>query len=452
MSWSNAGDIHQALEKAALPICGVAFRVPDVHGTQYGASFIRCGELLIRVDWRQKPTKEQKKVAASIVGGGCDPVCESPEVIDSVADSYPADQPPPVPRRITDVVACYFVPRVWVGGSPKISHDQADLTCVFDEVYRELLGSGIKVRILRLGIFVFDFSGSNFRTTSQTEFSQLDAIADLNLRRLAALNTYFLCLASVFAARSRMTLEKCLIRPADLLVVHGFDAPDNIFHSPHFIAHDVPAYHELTASFFRHVAGGELLHYNAVLNWQRQDFTRVFIDLDTIKESFRRFGEILQHPEDHALLLASLIAKSCKAHEEFDYGLALISSWSVTEKLLVVLWERFIASGQGEQVTHQEQEVPLVDGNRKKRLLDHRSYTSSVIAEILQFQGILPFDLYKSSNEVRKARNDWIHSLRSVSRTQGEQAIQLALAMLKLVEGIDLPVHPITQVMISTQT
>src|SRR5437016_5562801 len=105
MGWDNAGEIDQALKQAGLPVEDVSFRVEKAFETQHAASFIRCGEELHKVGWHRRPTDEEKQRAASIVSQGCDPPCHAPEVIDSAATTYPADQPPPAPRKIAEVVA-----------------------------------------------------------------------------------------------------------------------------------------------------------------------------------------------------------------------------------------------------------------------------------------------------------------------------------------------------------
>jgi hypothetical protein len=388
MAWMHAGELHQALEAAKLPIAGVAYRVDCVHDTPFAATFLRCGTTLCRIDWKQRPSDGQKQVAAKLFGKGCEPACDAPEVIDSSASTYPADLPPTAPRKVSEVVAFYLFPRAWIGERPVVNHHCSGLDHLFDEVHRQTLESGIETRILRVGIFVFDFSKSDYRTTTEHEFSSVDEVADLNLHRLAALNAYLLCLNLAFTSRTGIALEKQLLRPADLILPDSFEnAHGYAYQGRSLIERPIPSFHELKASFFQHSADGDILRYNAILHWGLESQTRPCFDFSVLRDSFVRFDGILKHPTEHALLLVSLIAQASKACEDFDYGLSLISAWAVTEKLLTAQWRTFLVAKQKEKVAFHGSDVPLVDGKRKERLLNHRSYTSSVIAEFLTFQG-----------------------------------------------------------------
>ena len=182
------------------------------------------------------------------------------------------------------------------------------------------------------------------------------------------------------------------------------------------------------------------MHYNAQVKWLQEDFSRQVVSVEVINESLDLLDKILEHPSEYILLLLDMYAHASKAHEERNYGFSLIICWTIAEKLLQELWKRFIDDQKKVQIETDGKKIPIIDAERKKLLEDGRSFTSSVIAEILTFREIISFPTYKIISKVRKTRNAWIHGLRNVTREQGHEAIELVRRMLSEVEGIDLPV------------
>jgi hypothetical protein len=436
----NASTIHEALSAANLPVCGVAV-LATPHDTQFGATFVRSGKQLVRIDWQRRPSDEERNRALDIVADSSDKNDEPLQAVDSPTNTYPADQPEQLPQKISDVTAFYRHPLAWFGSAPNIDHNVQDLTCLFDEVYRAKLKSGIQIRVLRVGIFVFDFSKSNLRTSSQSVQSSFDTIADLNITRLSVLNTYLLCLSSTITSRHNITEEKQILRLTDLLHSKTFENPENIYFNSNR-DDNLPNYHELTADYFRNVYGGAMFRRNAIIKWQ-YGFRRTISEQD-IQEAANLFDEILELPTEVGVVLVSLLAQSYEACEDFNFSLALIIAWSITEKLLSILWERHVDTIKAERIIVNTAKVSRVNATRLERLKkDTRTFSAAVISEILELQNILPHELYVKSTVVRKARNEWLHSLRKVpSMEETIEALTLATAMLKLVLGISLALAP----------
>lgn len=83
---------------------------------------------------------------------------------------------------------------------------------------------------------------------------------------------------------------------------------------------------------------------------------------------------------------------------------SLIHMWTITERIVELAWQKFVVSTD---------EAP----SRKRRafLEDHRTWPVSTKLEILFQKNLLPASTYGILDEVRKARNDFIH--RGVSPT-----------------------------------
>lgn len=140
-----------------------------------------------------------------------------------------------------------------------------------------------------------------------------------------------------------------------------------------------------------------------------------------------------------------ILAHSCKAFEDHYYSLSLITAWGIIEKLLQARWQRYIDDHREVQVEVAGELVPLVNSERAKKLRDGNNFTASVVTETLVCLEQLPFALYKPLNQVRDARNKWMHELRPVTRDAAHSALQLAQGMLRQIEGIDLSIPVQTQ-------
>ena len=68
------------------------------------------------------------------------------------------------------------------------------------------------------------------------------------------------------------------------------------------------------------------------------------------------------------------------------------------EKLINELWAKYKADNK------ERDGRTFISGERAKRLDDGRSFTASVISEILSFANYIDYDLYADMSKVRKRR------------------------------------------------
>lgn len=92
-----------------------------------------------------------------------------------------------------------------------------------------------------------------------------------------------------------------------------------------------------------------------------------------------------------------IIASAYSNFSKRQLGETIIDSWMVIEQLLNDYWKVHISK--------------INDTSRKKRLKDHRTYSSSVKIEMLFSLGLFPNDLYEKINKARKHRNDLAHNV-----------------------------------------
>ena len=144
---------------------------------------------------------------------------------------------------------------------------------------------------------------------------------------------------------------------------------------------------------------------------------RSVISLEAATLAVTGLEALLDLGELDGLVLADLFLRGGKAYQEHNYSLALITHWTIIERLLTELWAKY----QADNAVRDEK--TFIDGSRRKRLEDGRTFTAAVIAEVLSFGNYLLHDLYLKLAAVRKIRNDWIHDLKPVSMNDARLAI-----------------------------
>lgn len=138
-------------------------------------------------------------------------------------------------------------------------------------------------------------------------------------------------------------------------------------------------------------------------------------------------------------LLRSLaeVAKSLSEYKFGNYSTSLVLAWFVIESTLVRLWNKFLDT----------RNCDFADGTRRiskdrKSTLTGRDYTISIISNLLELSGIVPFKTFQDINAVRGFRNKVVHGDSSFNcgTKQCQQAIELALHLI--LEGTGLKVLP----------
>lgn len=335
----------------------------------------------------------------------------------------------------SNVSAFYHWPAIWIGGEPPTVGEEIDVSAAGEEAYRTIILGRIAVRVLREGMFIFDFSewgpGQAPPSDDRVEF---DTTASVLLQRAAAFNAYLACFYTALSRQQRWNLEKMVVSPLDLIRFSSFEEPSSMG----FGGNPIVAALALTRYRTTYV-----LDLPTSFDW-RVFHRSVNVEIATVEESFQLLEDILQHPAPHALQVTDLYTRSCKAHEDHNYALCLVTAWAITEKLLQRLWERCVESNRERNV--EGERVTFINRTRKEKLTESRDFNASVISEILSLTDSLPFSLYQDMSRVRQARNDWIHGLEPVSREIAKLSVSVAEQMLSLVEAINLQVPLVSHI------
>ena len=111
---------------------------------------------------------------------------------------------------------------------------------------------------------------------------------------------------------------------------------------------------------------------------------------------------------DEGVLLVDLFLRASKAYQDHDHSLSHIKNWTIIERLINDLWKQL-------QEDYKTRDGAIfIGGERKKRLQDGRTFTASVMSEMLSFLDYLPKDIYDDMTKIRKTRNEWMHGLKVV--------------------------------------
>jgi hypothetical protein len=307
----------------------------------------------------------------------------------------------------------YKWPFVWIGNEPY----SAPTGSPGMEVCRQSLSCGLSVKVLQEGLFVFDFSNTEKGKFIDALNFNFDDGAEIQLYRCRVLNTHILCLHTAqMQAGGSYSSRAMVVNPSDLILFKSLDDPDpsvgDVFLQLLLEKHDNPA----VAEYFS----------------RRTDR----IQLDVIGKSFKMLDRIMVRPDDYLLTLIDLYARSGLAYQDHNYSLALVGAWTITEKLLRILWNRYVHANRERIVKNKAQ--TFINADRRKRLTEGREFTAAIISETLSLCDQISLRDYNDVSLVRRARNDWMHSVAGIPRDSARLAMDVACRMLMHVERVDL--------------
>ena len=333
-----------------------------------------------------------------------------------------------------NVSAYYHWPTLWLG-KPPAPGGNIDFEEVSEEVHTETLTRGVKVMALKEGMFMFDFSEwQPGRAPPENLSADFDAVAPIVLKRTSLMNAHLACLHTSISRPdiddSRFVLYKMVVSPSDLIWC------DSLSQFTYCNADDPRVTWLMETRWIWHGHG----YYNTM---DPRLMRRRVVDSEKVAESFSLLDEILSNPDQNAMFLVELCLRSCKACEDHNYALSLVTAWALVENLLQRLWSRYIDDQRDRQV--EDGEV-FLNSARREKLTYGRDFTASVISEFLSLADIIPFELFQVLSKVRKARNDWMHELRPVTRLDANEAVGLAQRMLNFVDKLDFAILPVGRI------
>lgn len=310
------------------------------------------------------------------------------------------------------------------------SKQSIDVTVLADEVFRGELSIGVPVRVLREGMFIFDFSAwePGRPLPVQDDPGDFDVIAAIALRRSTLMNAHLACLYTAIARLQDIAPQGTMVvTPSELITINSFEESWGGTGGDTRLS-------ALSQARFASTYGVGL---PPCFDW-RLMFRFPTVEVPTLEESFRLLNTITNHSSESLLDTVDLYMRGCRAQQDHNYSLALVMMWTICEQLLQKLWRRYLNDNRQRELDGNK--VPFVTRERKKALEDSRTFSASVVSEMLSLVGRLPLHLYKELTKARKTRNRWVHDLAPVSREAAQSSVKAAEQMLRFVEGVDLEI------------
>jgi hypothetical protein len=337
-----------------------------------------------------------------------------------------------LPDMTSPFVSGYFrIPAIWIGEKPP----EEEALCLNPSIHhataiRGTLRCGIEVRVQRNGFFAFDFA-------------KCELAPPVTIPGRVALNDVPMKLPRAHYEAENRAAEHIVLR-SQIMNVHQaclMTAGAQDGHRPSMMGHplhsremyaamdiDQPQHYAITPEQPRSLA--EAVLDNAYSIDLKKPYRRRAVKVEVIERSLEMLDEILCKKDPRLVQLIHAYYVAAIRGRDTYRGEALVLAWSVCEQLLSVLWETMIEEFKSAASSRMNKD------RRKK--LDGRDYTASVVIEILELNGKLDQELYSHLETARQARNRWAHKF--VAPTLGEihSCMRSAEIMFRKFLGIDL--------------
>lgn len=334
-----------------------------------------------------------------------------------------------VPETITPSIEGYYrVPPIWVGEKPEPESVRTLNPPVHHSVIVETeLDSDIKVRVLRDGTFLFDFSswhlapqiaipgykhpGTNVphRLAVETD-KALKAAEEFSVQRARVMNVQQACLA---------TSEQILRRKSDQMGI-PVDA-QNTLKGQSF--DDAVSYGENSTdvhSLARNTANNR---YTVLPN---RLLPRRVVETEVVEHSLKSLSQILRQSDTALLQLIDSLYGAAQSYAERRSGEAAVVAWTVCEQLLSEAWVSLL---------NDTKSKGRMTGKRRRKL-EGIDYTASIMVEMLEIHGRIDYQLYGQLEIARRARNRWVHEMQEPSYLDVCNTFDAAQVLLNKLRGV----------------
>lgn len=315
--------------------------------------------------------------------------------------------------------AIYHDPPLWIGSSP-VNWEQpvsVDFDSFNNEVVRRTLAGGIKLRVSVEGMISFDFAAWLPGRRPPMEngiMHDMEGAANAAISRTYVMNAYLAFFYSRRILEERHGTERMVVTPELVIPVDQLDTLGGSSFNNARVTELVMSRHPTT---YGPLGVMRLMHRDgpvpATVAEHAADDLANLMSQNTVEDIF----------------LVDLFLRASKAYQDHNFSLSVITYWAVVEKLINVLWVRL-------QVDNKERDGKVfIDGARKKRLMDGRTFSASVMSEMLSFADYISHETYTDLSAIRKVRNDWMHSLKPVTAKDAELANGVCEQLLEQVKG-----------------
>lgn len=265
---------------------------------------------------------------------------------------------------------------------------------------------GVSVSVTRGALTIFDFAHYPPCLPLRTEpnaLASFEDLVDIVQSRLRVMNAFLLCLQSCAITVGQQAMQTMRLYHRDLF---------NISDDGHGLSGDAVSGLGIAPGIGFSLTQGRLS----------------VIEENVINAAVELLDEILSDQHVSDLDLVSLLHQSLDLHHSHDYSASLMNSWSVCEAIISRLWSTYIR----EQCTIVHDEL----GEGRINKIKDRNTNVSTKIKMLALAGRIPVSQFDELEAGRKARNDWIHALRTVSQLPARQTLMAAANLLSSALGV----------------
>ncbi|NEV90131.1 hypothetical protein GUR47_26255 [Streptomyces tendae] len=279
----------------------------------------------------------------------------------------------------------------------------------FEETAAWTLGCGIHISVCQGNAVIFDFAGYPEALTQTTDGpNQFPKLIAATQSRVKVINAFSLCLHAARVELENFATDTFRLDHQDLFHLTGDDALSGM--------------------------GGQGLRKLPTMTnggYLRDYYKHGAVPKESIDLASSILDSIVSDGYEKSLDLTSLLNDSVTSFINHEFSSSLITAWTLCETVLQHHWLIYMTSRDG---------TSLNSSRRQK--LTGRDFTASVVSEVLELAGVIDAETLSALDKARKARNAWMHSIKSPNYEDARDAIDLASRMLSGVLGREIRVIP----------
>jgi len=283
-----------------------------------------------------------------------------------------------------------------------------------EETYREINGD-FELRICRDGLILLRVAALESETKPLEPLQRIDDIVGRWGKYLDYLNAFYLLLDSA-------TIKKDNLQYFSLDEVTIKDAFRIRYENGKVGGYDLKS--ESTAWTFQ--MGRLKAGYGPIPieNDHRIIFRRI-IPLDTIDFAVQQFKRVF---DDGLQSVLASFAKSISEYKVGNYETAIVLAWFITERIINQMWKAHLISLKRDEEGGQQR-----INSERMEYLTGRDYSASIMTNLLELYGVMPFSVFKDVDSVRRFRNKIVHSDErySSNATDAQLSITTALELFR---------------------
>lgn len=432
MSRETRKKITDEIAELDLPHWGISISGERPRKTEFASTWLPWTGGFIGIEWRRQPTEEERNKLISAVSTHSKNPIQPTDVVDFARDRY-RPEVPYEPPELSDVMG-YYWPAIWAYDRP--GKHSMDFRKIHEMVSEQELGKGIRIKVYRFGFFVFDFSSwEDPLGTLQSNKEEFDELSAKKMSRIAVLNCHVLCICTAYKDLIERGLPNIFIFEEDVISCGEYDKPfSQIRGGGRWAFKDIWAGQEMDAYLSSVPENQQAI--DAEFCWKYN--SRQLLRPKVVEKAFELLDNILGHTSADTVTIVALLAFGCKAYRDHNYNFCLVACWTIIEKVIKLQWDTYVRAVWGNRGAARGEPC---EGQTENFTAEAPSLDRLKVADIIKLlilHNVLPARLQQPLDNVRRARNKWMHELVSIKRQSAIEALTTAQDLVNQVRNTQL--------------